>query len=283
MSLRFVAVSALLGSGELVAEVPVEKAQFWGQRAASGLELVSWLPVSSLHYAFINEQGVWSRGHVPLEEMEGHGRIARIADSKNAIGPRWLVVGREPALDGAASIGWPLDDSTSEARSTVTMRERLLLDGKVQARHEYERVRTVQVRRILFGFATVSVLFLLTVICYLAYGSQPIPSIEDEDGERLRSTRSFTALEPPALVGARGRSCRLGRMDRSADAPCVVIRTIRQEFRLPTSHDIDPRQSVGRVTLPAWLVIRVAKELRLIDVGSSALGFARRPVYCMNH
>jgi hypothetical protein len=185
VSLRFVAVSALLGPGELVAEVPVETAQFWGQRAASGLELVSLLPVSSLHYAFINEQGVWSRGHVPLEDMEGHGRIARIADSENVIGPRWLVVGREPALDGAASIGWPLDDSTSEARSTVSMRERLLLDGKVQARREYEHVRTVRVSRILFGFVTVSVLFLLTVIGYLVHGSQPIPSIEDEDGERL--------------------------------------------------------------------------------------------------
>jgi hypothetical protein len=187
VSLRLYVAKNSSNPGEFVAEVPADTAQFWGANVAGKLEVHSLLPISSLYYALVNEQGIWKRGRVELVNTGSVERVARLAATDGVASPRWLIVGREPSLDGASSIGWPLDVEVPSGTpsETLAMRERLFLDGKITAIRDYRRTVALRTRRILVGFVSVAVLFLLTVFSYLWQAQRQRVGVDNEDGGRI--------------------------------------------------------------------------------------------------
>jgi hypothetical protein len=167
VSLRIRAEEGLGKRFEFQADVPVESMQFWGQSSGDSMEVHSTLPVTSLYYALVSEGGVWARGRVQFEGPSGKERVARVGSRAEMRRVRWLIVGREPTLEGVSAIGWPVSDELETTQATVTMRDRLLLDGKTMALRRLALEERKRLYRILIGMIGTSLAFLAVVFVQL--------------------------------------------------------------------------------------------------------------------
>jgi hypothetical protein len=174
LSLRIRLEGGLRKGFEFTADVPVESAQYWGQRTGDDFEVHCTLPVTSLYYALVSEQGVWARGRVPLDGKSGQERVARIGSRADMRKVRWLIVGREPTLDGVSAIGWPVSDEIETTKALVTMRDRLLLDGKTITLRRLALEGRQRLYRILVGVICTSLAFLAVVVVQLRRPSREV-------------------------------------------------------------------------------------------------------------
>jgi hypothetical protein len=174
VSIRLRAEEGLGKSFEFQADVPVESAQYWGQITGDDFEVHCTLPVPALYYALVSEQGVWARGRVPLDGKSGQERVARVGSRVDMQKVRWLVVGREPTLEGVSAIGWPVSDEIETNKALITMRDRLLLDGKTMALRRFSIESRQRLHRILIGIIGSSLAFLAVVFVQLKRPSRVV-------------------------------------------------------------------------------------------------------------
>ena len=181
-------LSAEDSGGQLVeffAELPVEKAGFWGESKGSAIELVSLIPVPRLNYALVDELGIVARGSANLR-CDGLARCrTTVAEQSVPVTPSWLVVGREPELDGTSAIGWPLNVSANSPQGTVQFRETRILDGKADAIAAHRRAVKSRAYVTLAGFVAVGVMFLVAVARRLLRPSARVDAVLDDEGKAI--------------------------------------------------------------------------------------------------
>jgi hypothetical protein len=148
VSLKLLAVDASAKTGEFVAEIPVEATAFFAKKDRQGIDVESSIPSDVLDYAVVTERGLWARGTLSLNCAESKNCRGRLPRETLPADRAWLILGREPALDGASNVGFALDDCDGPC-STVTFREAMLLDGKPSAMAAYRQAESVRRRRIL--------------------------------------------------------------------------------------------------------------------------------------
>ncbi|MGC4070457.1 MAG: hypothetical protein QM784_38495 [Polyangiaceae bacterium] len=153
---------------ESFAQIPIDQQGFWAESDGDSIRIRSLVPLTHLHYAIVSARALWARGRVELRCDDG----ADCGASMGAFGAprgdeRFVVLGREPSLDGPLSIGWALDDGSEEPRQTVLFRETLLMDGMLRARQVDRERAARRTTRTLVGFGVVGTAFLLTVLLRL--------------------------------------------------------------------------------------------------------------------
>jgi hypothetical protein len=171
---------------ESVAQIPVDQQGFWAERHGDSAQIQSLVPLSHLHYAIVSARALWARGRVEL-------RCDTAATCSASIGlpgavpgdERFIVLGREPALDGPLSIGWALDGGSEEPKQTTLFREALLIDGMIQAR-QVERARaTRRTTQTMAGFGVVGTAFLLTVLMRLWSAQRKLERHSSDDPTKM--------------------------------------------------------------------------------------------------
>lgn len=184
-SLTVTVGSKLTPHTEFFAELPTEQAGFWGSREGELLRVSSLIPLPRLYYALVTREGLLARGSVKLDcelKVPCDAPIRGLAVPQE---PAWLVVGREPALDGKTAIGWPVSGFTVDPPDTTHLKESCVLDGKAQALKHYDERTSKRARSLLLGFAIVSLLFLGSVITRLRRGRLPERPLEDDEAGAL--------------------------------------------------------------------------------------------------
>ncbi len=162
-------VHVLSGSGQVpsaryFSSIPVERSTVKAGLRAGKVFADSLIPLQRAYFSLVNAQGRWAAGAIDLVcDSERHCRgEAPIEDQPSS--PAWLMLGSEPALDGPNVVGWPIVTSTTDFVSeSVTVTDRLLLDGKAAVMAEAARRNATRFARVVVGMSLAGLLLSLAI------------------------------------------------------------------------------------------------------------------------
>jgi hypothetical protein len=152
-------------TGEWYAMIPVAVGALHARVAGNELVVESAVTLDRAFWALESEREKLSGGIVTLEPDGRGGARGSVEIGALPSPPVWGVVSREPELDSASTVGWPIaqSDAGGEPGVARAVPDRLLLDGLI-AGERAEAARRAEAKLLAFGFSALAAVLAIVLL-----------------------------------------------------------------------------------------------------------------------
>jgi hypothetical protein len=159
-SLRVIATRPDGSRGEWYAMIPVAVGALHADVVGGALSVEAAVPIERAYWALESEREKLAGGIVALAPNARGGATASVSLPALPKAPLWAVVSREPELDSASTVGYPIgapgaDPLTAEPPVARAVPDHLLLDGLVFGERA-EAARRREARNLAIGFSALA-------------------------------------------------------------------------------------------------------------------------------